>query len=277
MSELAFVDVQGARLAYRAMGQGDVIVFVHGAFCDHRVWAPQLADLAADHRCIAPDLRYCGASWTEPVDRYNLATHASDLGELVRALSGGVPVNVVASSYGAAVALAWAASCPQACASLFLNEPALMSLVTRPDDVAVLQRARGELAPVVAALQAGDAARAVELFCDWTAFPGAFRTMAPDIQAIFLDNARTVAPALSAPPATVRPEDLASIRVPVTFTAGDRTTPYFSVQVDAAHRAIAHSRRVTIADAHHASPFEQPAAFNRALREHLRAASAAAG
>lgn len=44
-----------------------------------------------------------------------------------------------------------------------------------------------------------------------------------------------------------------------------------------AHRAIAHSRRVTIAGAHHASPFEQPAAFNRALREHLRAASAAAG
>lgn len=273
MQTPAFLEVDGARLAYREAGAGTPVVFVHGAFCDHRVWAAQWADLAADHRCIVYDLRYCGASWREPVDRYALPTHASDLGALVRALSGGRPVHVVGSSYGSAVALAWAASHPHACASLFLNEPALPSIVTRPDDVAVLQRARGELAPVVAALAAGDAARAIELFCDWTSFPGGFRTMSPALQAVFTDNARTLAPALAAPQPTVGPADLATIRVPVTLSIGARTTPFFAVQVDAAQRAIPQARRVTIPDAHHAAPFEAPAVFNRALREHLRAAA----
>jgi len=210
VATLRFVELEDVRLAYSETGTGDPIIFVHGAFSDHRFWAGQIADLAADYRCLAIDQRYCGNSWTEVRDTYSLSTHSKDLGLFISAVVGG-PAHIVATSYGSAVALAWASSNPQSCASLFLNEPALVSLVTQPEDTAVLRRAREDLAVVASALSAGDAERAVALFCDWTAFPGAFATMPPHIQAIFTDNARTVALAFAAPPPKLGPSDLAPI------------------------------------------------------------------
>lgn len=270
MTALSFIEVEGVRLAYSERGTGEPVVFVHGAFSDHRFWEGQVADLALDYRCLAVDQRYCGSSWTETLGTYSLSTHATDLGRFISAV-GGRPAHVVATSYGSAVALAWASANPNSCASLFLNEPALASLVTQADDIAVLRRAREDLAAVAAALSAGDAVRAVELFCDWTAFPGAFATMPPDIQAIFTDNARTVALAFAAPPPKVGPADLAPITMPVTFSVGAQTSPFFLVQVQAAHRALPQSRLIQVPSAHHAAPLQNAAVFNRELRQHLRA------
>lgn len=271
MTTTKFIQVEQARLAYTEHGAGEQVVFVHGAFCDHRFWALQVADLAADYRCLALDQRYFGSSSTEVTGTYSLTTHASDLGAFIDAIADG-PVHVVASFYGAAVALAWAAAKPRACASLFLNEPALASLVTLPEDVAVLRRARADLAPVVAALAAGDALRAIELFCDWTAFPGAFATMPPELQAIFADNSQSLAMAFSAPPPTIGPADLSPITMPVTLAGGALTSPFFLVQLQAAHRALPQSRLVAIPDSHHAAPLQNATAFNEAMRHHLREA-----
>ena len=275
MTTSKFVQLEGVRLAYTETGSGDPVIFVHGAFSDHRYWGSQIADLSADYRCLAIDQRYCGNSWTEVPDTYSLSTHAKDLGLFVSAVVGR-PAHIVATSYGSAVALAWAASNPQSCASLFLNEPALVSLVTLPEDIAVLRRAREDLAAVASALSAGDAERAVALFCDWTAFPGAFATLPNDIQAIFTENAQTVALAFAAPPPKLGPDDLAPITMPVTLSVGAQTTPFFLVQVQAAHRALLQSRLVQVPNAHHAAPFESAQAFNHALRQHLWAACHAA-
>jgi pimeloyl-ACP methyl ester carboxylesterase len=263
------------RLAYCEAGAGDPVVFIHGAISDHRFWAAQIPDFEQEYCCLAVDQRYCGSSWTEPADSYNLSTHAKDLGEFVSTVIRR-PAHVVATSYGSAVALAWAASNPQDCASLFLNEPALPSLVTHDDDLAVLRRSREDLAPVAAALSAGDAALAVSLFCDWTAFPGAFATMPREVQAIFTDNARTLRLALAAPTPKLGPKDLSPINAPVTLTVGEHTTPFFLVQVHAAHRALPQSRLFQVLDSHHAAPLQNPASFNAALREHLRASRHAA-
>jgi len=265
------VELDGVRLAYYETGTGDPVIFVHGAFSDHRFWNGQIADLASDYRCLAIDQRYCGNSWPEVPDTYSLSTHAKDLAWFISAVVGR-PAHIVATSYGSAVALAWAASNPQSCASLFLNEPALVSLVTQPEDIAVLRRAREGLSAAVSALSTGDAERAVALFCDWTAFPGAFATMPPEIQAIFTENARTVALAFAAPPPTLGPSDLAPITMPVTLSVGAETTPFFLVQVQAAHRALPQSRLIQVPNAHHAGPFENVKAFNHALRQHLWAA-----
>ena len=275
MTTSKFVQLEGVRLAYTETGSGDPVIFVHGAFSDHRYWGSQIADLSADYRCLAIDQRYCGNSWTEVPDTYSLSTHAKDLSLFVSAVVGR-PAHVVATSYGSAVALAWAASNPQSCASLFLNEPALASLVTLPEDIAVLRRAREGLAAVASALSTGDAERAVALFCDWTAFPGAFATLPTDIQAIFTENARTVALAFAAPPPKLGPSDLAPITMPVTLSVGAQTTPFFLVQVQAAHRALPQSRLIQVPNAHHAAPFENVQAFNHALRQHLWAACQAA-
>ncbi len=265
-----FADLKSARLAYVEAGTGDPVVLVHGAFSDHRFWAMQIQELAKTHRCLAIDLRYYGASWMEPADAYSLTTHAEEISEFIASVAG-APAHVVATSYGSAVALVWAAANPQACASLFLNEPALVSLVTQAEDLAVLRRARAAWAPVFAALADGDSVLAVRLFCDWTAFPDGFESLPADVQAIFIDNARTVSLAFTAPPPKVVANDLRCITVPVTLSVGARTSPFFLVQVQAAHRALAQSRLVEIADSHHAAPLQSAAAFNNALRHHLLA------
>lgn len=276
MATRAFTELASVRLAYFESGAGEPVVFVHGAISDHRYWAAQIPAFEKDHRCLAIDQRYFGSSWAEPADSYSLSTHANDLGEFVSAVARR-PAHVVATSYGSAVALAWAASHPQDCASLFLNEPALPSIVTQADDLAVLRRAREDLAAVATALGAGDAALAVSHFCDWTAFPGAFATMPREVQAVFLDNARTLSLAFAAPPPRLGPNDLSSIVAPVTFTAGAHTTPFFRVQVEAAHRALPQSRLIGMPNSHHAAPLQNPGAFNAALREHLGASPSPAG
>lgn len=263
----AFAEINGTRLAYLTAGAGVPVVFVHGAVTDHRFWAGQVAELATRFRCVCPDLRYFGQSAGGPLP-YSLETHAADLSAFIRYLDLG-PVHVVATSYGAAIALASAAATPERFASLFLNEPTLSSLVTEPEAIAQMSNARRELGAVVAALSAGDDKRAVELFCDWTAFPGAFEAIPGELQAVFHDNASTIRLLLAAPPPATSPTDLAPLKMPITFTTGERTKPFFRVQVLAAHRAIAHSRLVFFAQSHHASCFEQLHDFNRAIVEHI--------
>ena len=268
MNGLRYVPVNGTRIAYLDVGTGEPVVFVHGAISDSRFWAPQVAALSHRYRCIALDQRYFGQSWPDAGQQLSLSTHADDLCHFLGAVASG-PVHVVATSYGAAVALAGAVASPNQFGSLFLNEPSLASLVTEIEDIAVLSQARRALTPAAAALAAKDLATAVELFCDWTAFPGAFSFISEEFKVMFHQNARSLALQLAAPPPAVTAAQIAQLNMPVVFTVGEKTTPFFAVQVRAAHRAIAHSNLISIPGAHHGASFENPTAFNEALIAHL--------
>ncbi|MCW5658455.1 MAG: alpha/beta hydrolase [Burkholderiaceae bacterium] len=167
-----YVQVNDARLAYRDMGSGQPILFVHGAISDHRCWKPQFEAFESSHRCIALDLRNFGASRGGDQSAFALKTHADDVCAFIEALQTG-PAHLVGHSYGSVVALATTVARPDLVADLFLSEPTLASAVTEADDVAVLRDARAELAPAIAALSKGESTAAVQLFLDWVAFPGA--------------------------------------------------------------------------------------------------------
>lgn len=262
------VDVNDTRLAYVESGVGVPVVFVHGGITDHRFWAPQFAALSEHYRCIALDQRGFGQSWPGSGREFSLATHADDLAQFLGAVVSR-PAHVVATSYGAGVALACAVAWPDRFRSLFLNEPSLASVVSEPEDMAVLSRARKDLASVAAALAAKDLATAVALFCDWTAFPGAFASIADEFRTVFHDNARTLPLQLAAAPPTVTAAQIGQLGIPVGLTVGEQTTKFFAVQLRAVHRAIAHSTVTCIPAAHHGSSFENPVAFNSALLAHL--------
>ena len=270
----SYVSVNGTRLAYYEVGTGETVVFVHGAISDNRFWAPQVATLSHRYRCVALDQRYFGQSWPDGGQQLSLSTHADDLCHFLRAVSSR-PVHLVATSYGAGVALACAVASPDQFSSLFLNEPSLASVVTEPQDIAVLSQGRKDLAPTVAALTAMDLATAVKLFCDWTAFPGAFSFFSEEFKTMFNQNARSLALQLAAPPSAVTAAQIGQLRMPVAFTMGEGTTPFFAVQVRAVNRAVAHSNLIRIPGAHHAASFENPTAFNEALVAHLVQVTAA--
>jgi pimeloyl-ACP methyl ester carboxylesterase len=70
--------VNGVDLVYLEQGQGAPVVFVHGAFSDHRAWEGQREAVAQRHRYIALTQRYFGtAPWPDSGEKYSLATGRS--------------------------------------------------------------------------------------------------------------------------------------------------------------------------------------------------------
>lgn len=100
---MAELTVNGATLSFDDLGSGSpAFVFVHGFACDRQAWAPQVADLSRDHRCINVDLRGRGGS--EAVPPFDVVTAADDVAALIRELDV-APAVVVGHSLGGVVAL----------------------------------------------------------------------------------------------------------------------------------------------------------------------------
>ncbi|MEV5973084.1 alpha/beta fold hydrolase [Streptomyces sp. NPDC051921] len=116
------VTVDGVRLAYRVTGPEDAepVVLVHGRGADGTDWAEIAAELAADRRVYALDLRGHGLSdWP---GHYGFAVFRDELAGFLQAL-GLVGVTVVAHSMGAGAACLLAQREPELIGRLVLEEP----------------------------------------------------------------------------------------------------------------------------------------------------------
>jgi pimeloyl-ACP methyl ester carboxylesterase len=74
-------------------GSGDpAIVFIHGLACDATAWAPQVADLSRDHRCLSLNLRGRGATPATPP--FDVERQAADVAAILDAsgVSGAIIV-----------------------------------------------------------------------------------------------------------------------------------------------------------------------------------------
>jgi pimeloyl-ACP methyl ester carboxylesterase len=188
------VSVNGTTLTYVDEGTGSVVVFVHGAYSDHRVWELQREVVSKGYRYVALDLRYFGtAPWSDNGKNFNVATHAADVAAFIRALNVG-PVHLVGRSYGAITSLAVSIRHPKLVRGLFLNEPGIASAVTNAEEQKLLREDRKCIGPAAAATKAGNHAEAVKLFFECTHNQaGAFDSLPPARRDMLLDNARTVA------------------------------------------------------------------------------------
>lgn len=263
--------VEGVALNYLEQGQGVTVVFVHGAFSDHRVWEAQRAEVSKRYRYIALDQRYFGAApWSDNGTKYSVATHANDLAAFIQQLNTG-PVHVVGWSYGGSVALVLAAQRPDLVRSLFLAEPALGSIVSDSADQRALAEERKGLGSAVAASKANDQAQAVRLFADWVNDqPGSFDASPSTIRNVFLENGRTLpAHFASPPPPAITCSQLGQFKVPVTVAKGQQSRPFFIILAETTHRCIPGSRLDVIPNARHMAPVQNTAAFTTALLAHL--------
>lgn len=84
-------------------GTGVPLVLVHGFPLDHRMWSGQLAELSADFRLIAPDLRGFGQSGPA-ADCVSMAQFADDLARLLDGLHIAEPIALCGLSMGGYVA-----------------------------------------------------------------------------------------------------------------------------------------------------------------------------
>ena len=107
------------------MGRGPAVIFMHGGMGDCRSWRPQLEPFARDYRAVAYSRRLHSPNRNAvPVLHPSLDDDAVDLDGLQEALHTG-PAHLVATSYGALVALAFALRYQRQVRSLVLAEPPL--------------------------------------------------------------------------------------------------------------------------------------------------------
>ena len=100
---MRYLETPGVTIAYRRTGTGPLMVLVHGAAEDSRIWQPQLAGLADEFTVVAWDEPGAGKSGDLP-DEFSLADFADHLAALIQAVDLR-PAHVAGSSWGGTVVL----------------------------------------------------------------------------------------------------------------------------------------------------------------------------
>jgi 3-oxoadipate enol-lactonase len=96
-------------------GDGPPVVLIHAGICDSRMWEPQWAAFASEHRTVRLDLRGFGRSELTPGPFANARDVATLLGEL-----GVERAALVGASYGGQVAMELAVARPDLVEALVL-------------------------------------------------------------------------------------------------------------------------------------------------------------
>ena len=124
------VPVPGARLYYQAQGHGPVLVLCGGGPANADTLAPLAAQLASHYTVVSYDRRgYSRSELDDPDEQISISRHGDDLRLLVQALGTG-PVSVFGTSFGALIALDFAASAPGLIRTAVVHEPPLGQLLT---------------------------------------------------------------------------------------------------------------------------------------------------
>ena len=128
--EKQYATVEGRRMAYVDVGEGDPIVFLHGNPTSSYLWRNVIPHLTGLGRCIAPDLIGMGDSekLDDPgPDRYTFVEHRRHLDALLAGLGVTDRATFVIHDWGSALGFDWANRHRDAVAGL-----AYMEAVVRP-------------------------------------------------------------------------------------------------------------------------------------------------
>jgi pimeloyl-ACP methyl ester carboxylesterase len=253
-----------------AHGEGELLVFLHGAPGDRRTWLAVMEALPPGLRAVSYTQRWFGA---EPRDHgaapFGTRALADDLLAVLDRLGGG-PAHVVAWSFSAHAALAAALARPQAFRSLFLYELGFPTFVTdAADRAAIAAWGEATFGPVAAALARDDLEAAVACAIDAAAgAPGHFERQPEALRRIHAQNAH-VLPRLfrQTPPVPISSADLAGLQPATTIAWGASTPVAYRLVGRAAARAAPQARALEIPGAGHLWPEVDPHAFAACVAE----------
>ena len=246
--------VNGVRIAYRDVGNGEPLVLVHGSWGSLHNWDAVVARLAEHYRVISYDRR--GHSESERVaGQGTFAEDVADLAALVEALDA-APAWVVGNSVGAIITLRLAAARPDLVRGVIVHEPPLRSLLSEGG-------ADGPLRVVLDLIRAGEHAAAAERFVDDVALgPGAWARLPTLMRATMIGNATTyLDEELASDSRIVDEAALARYAGPVLISSGGQSPPIFQPMVRHLARLLPQAQCVEYAGAGHVPHVTHPEAF----------------
>lgn len=122
--EHAYAEVNDVRLHYAAMGEGELVLFLHGFPEFWYAWKNQLAELGTSHRAVAVDMRGYNLSSRPPeVEAYAMPLLVEDVRQLAAELTDR-PFTLVGHDWGGVVAWTFAMTHPDLLRGLvIINAP----------------------------------------------------------------------------------------------------------------------------------------------------------
>jgi len=246
--------VNGVRIAFRDVGNGEPLVLVHGSWGSLHNWDTVVALLAEHYRVISYDRR--GHSESEKVaGQGTFAEDVADLAALVEALDA-APAWVVGNSVGAIITLRLAAGRPDLVRGIIVHEPPLRRQLSEGG-------ADEPLLVVLDLIRAGEHAAAAERFVDDVALgPGAWARLPTLMRAAMVGNASTyLDEELASDSRMVDEAALSRYEGPVLISSGGQSPPIFQPIVRHLARLLPQAQCVEYAGAGHVPHLTHPKAF----------------
>lgn len=249
-------------LQYDDTGSGDVVVFVHGAISDRRVWSKYKEIISAERRFIAYDQRHFGESTTEDENAiFSADAHADDLIGFIEMLDVGA-VSLVAWSYGGDIAARAAIERPDLFRAIVYYEPDVNGLIA---GLPGAERATSDLynrfGPAMAAIEKGDLSAAALHFIDIVfLLPSGGANEEPQAwKSIWQENGRTLPAYLAAPAGNIATcEKLSLIQVPTLVVAGSDGHVYDAMMAERVVECQPHALLVIMVGVNHDGPYRNP-------------------
>lgn len=259
---MAFFEHDGCSLHYEEYGQGTPVLLLHGLGSSGLDWEYQIPALAARHRVITLDIRGHGRS-DKPRERYSIKGFSADVEALIEHLHL-EPVHVVGLSMGGMIGFQLAVDHPQWLRSLCIVNSGPQVKVRSANELWQWFK-RWSLARLLS-MQALGQALGKLLFPrpdqDELRHKIAERWARNDKRAYLASFDAIVGWGVQ--------ERLSRISCPTLVISGDRD--YTPVAVKEAYvKLMRNARLVVIENSRHATPLDQPEAFNRTLLEFIAA------
>jgi len=263
--------VNGIRLAYVERGVGGTpLVLVHGSGADLRTWGYQLQFFGQTRRTIAYSRRYHHPNAPPGATAvYSAQQQADDLAAFTGDVASG-RADLVASSYGAVVALLVARDHPALVRRLVLVEPVVFSLLTADSpearEASALDTARRQLLE-------GEAEPAMRTFLSALMAPGAFELLPESTRAMLRDNLPELTAEARVPLVTMAPrytcQDARRVTAPTLLIDGGASAAFLRTMTRAVGACLPSVEARTVPGAAHAVHAQQAQAFNTLVRDFL--------
>jgi pimeloyl-ACP methyl ester carboxylesterase len=256
-----FAELARSRVHYDDVGQGDVVLLLHGLGLDLRMWDEQVPELAKRHRVVRMDLHGFGKS--SPVS--GPFSHGEIIGQLLAHL-GIERAHIVGLSYGALIAAELVQEHPEVARSLVLVDSDMSGLAWKT------------LGPSIGKIFAAgktDVEAAKRLWIEHELFDAArkrpavidrIKTMVGDYSGWLFANAGA---GLERKPKTRAADVLKDFKLPALVVVGEYDVPDFQEIADEIVKRLPGARKVVLQGVGHMSNMEDPANFNRVLLEFL--------
>lgn len=270
------LDIEGYNLEYMDIGEGEPIVFVHGAISDYRSWAAYSKPISDAARYVSYTRRNYGTQkWPEIAPTQDdQVQHATDLAMLIESLNAG-PVHLVSWSNSGKTVAILGATRPELIKSITQFEPVLSNKIMEGIEEAIEpgESFAAGWAPVVTALKNNDQQEAARKMVEhvFEMQPGEFSAIPTERQQMVLDNARTIPLIFNDITNDMYTCDyVGNVKAPTVIVAGERTNEWWQLMAKQVAECHENGQLITMVGVNHSGPITDVEAFTEIIMTNVK-------